>query len=86
MSWMKKRFLELMSIFLIDIEFCPTHKLCETTMQSLERRHSELDIVRNQCACDTFFFGIGAGPGHDDCSNGTRCGIGGKILVVVEDL
>ena len=48
MSWMKKRFLELMSIFLIDIEVLPTHKLCETTMQSLERRHSELDIVRNQ--------------------------------------
>ena len=69
MSWMKKRFLELMSIFLIDIEFCPTHKLCETTMQSLERRHSEFNIIRNQCACDTFFFVIGAGPGHDDCSN-----------------
>ena len=36
----------------------PTHKVCETTMQSLERRHSELNIVRNQCACDTFFLSL----------------------------
>ena len=65
----KRGFPELMFIFSMDIEVMPTYKVCQTTMQSSERWHSKFNIVRNQCACDTFFFGIGAGPGHVDCSN-----------------